>query len=203
MPFDGNCHFDISNSFSNVYSFTYIEGQNVITSNEANGIHTKIISNYSGSNTIYQTQTANANVVRIEMPTFTSSRIIYNGEGKVFDTDNYFNAVQTDENFVDMAELMKIIGAEVGIITFIALATELTSAWAIDKNATPAGLNIMAETDRGNYGGEDPDNTARYRRERPVSITTTTQYRDGVRFIKLKFKMPKGDRGRPGTCPRR
>jgi hypothetical protein len=137
------------------------------------------------------------------MPTFNTSRIIYNGEGKAFDTDNYFNAVQTDEHFVDMAELMKIVSAQVGIITFIGAGVELVSAWAVDRNAVPSGLNIMAETDGNNYGGEDPEYTANYRRERPVTITTTTQWVDDVRFIKLKFNMPRGDRGRPGVCPRR
>ena len=105
-----------------------------------------------------------------------------------------------DELFVDIRELMMIIGGEVGIIAFIAVATELFTAWIDDKTKFPNGLGVRAYIQAGDYGGEDPANRATYRPDRGVSIRTQINAIDDVKTVVLYFRMIRGDKGKAGEC---
>lgn len=182
-------------------SKTYIDGSgNVITENSANGVITTITTTPDGNTTVVQS--VDTESITTTLPNITKSRMTFAGEGHTFDTDDYYNAQEVDELYVDIKELMAIIGAEVGIIGFIAVATELISAWLTDKDKLPNGLGVRAYLQAGNYGGEDPANRATYRPNRDVAITRQINTIDGVRTVILYFKMIRGDKGKPGECRR-
>lgn len=178
---------------------TYLDASgNCITENTSNGVSTVITTTGSGITTIVQTVDTESTTTTL--PDIRFTRMIFSGEGIEFDTDNYYNGVQMDELFVDIKELMAIIGAEVGIIGFLAIATELITAWLDDKTKFPNGLGVRAYIQAGDYGGEDPENRATYRPNRGVSISQQVNTIDGVKTVVLYFRMIKGDTGKPGQC---
>jgi hypothetical protein len=184
-----------------ILSKTYIdEAGNAITENSANGVITTITTTPIGTTTVVQSVDTESTTTTL--PNIKKTQMTFAGEGKEFDTDDYHNANETEELFVDIRELMGILGAEVAIIAFIAICTELVSAWLDDKNALPNGLGVRAYIQAGNYGGEDPSNRATYRPNRDVAISRQINTIDSVRTVVLYFRFIRGDKGKPGECRR-
>lgn len=174
------------------------EQGNAITTNVSAGYSTTITTTPSGETSVVHSDTVQSKTTTVPSP--LKSRMTFAGEGKGFDTDSYYNAITTDEAFVDIREMMGLIAAEVSILAFLALATELVAAWLSDQQAMPNGLGVRAYLRAGDYGGEDPSNVATYRPNRGVSLERQVNSIDGVNTVLLYFKMIRGNKGKPGEC---
>lgn len=202
---DGDCRVFVNHPCESptltILGKTSLDAGDVLTRIESNGVITTIRTTPEGKTTVVSavgTESTTTVVGKVNEPHLT-----FAGEGKTFDTQAYYSAREIEELFVDIKELMLVLGVgTASIVGFIALMTELVAAWTADKIATLNGLRVRAYLNAGNYGGEDPANRTTYRGDRKVILNQQNTTIDGVKSVALQFKMIKGDRGKPGECRR-
>ena len=182
---------------------SYVDEEgNAVTTNSANGVSTTITTTPEGRTTVVQTVGTESTTTTLK--TVKKSAMSFAGEGKEFDTDDYYHAQEMDEHFVDIKEMMKLIGAEVGIIAFTAMVTELVLAWYEDRGAVPQGLYIRAQLGTGYLGHTDRDRADYLPNlsKRIVKVSQENSMILEVPKITLTFKLIRGDRGKKGVCRR-